>query len=267
MVGVSGLPQTAIRTEGLGFSHADSGRGIEDVTFTVDAGDMLAIVGPNGAGKSTLLELLAGSLVPDRGSVEVAGMVPSKVGPGLLARRLAMLGQHGPLGFPFTVLEVVLMGRAPHVEGFRLESDHDLEVATRAMASTGVEDLASRTFDALSSGERQRVALARALAQEPELLLLDEPAVFLDVKQQARLYQLFARLNRERGMTIVAVLHDLNLAARYFSGALLIDGGRAVAVGDSAEVLSAERLGSVFGIGFSVFEGGRPGSRLLVPDN
>ncbi len=263
---MSASGETVIRAEGLGLTYGDSGRGLADITLTVGRGEMLAVVGPNGAGKSTLLELLAGGLVPDRGRVEVCGLDPSKAGRLELARRLAMLGQHGPLGFPFTVLEVVLMGRSPHVEGFRLESDQDLEVAVAAMGATGVEGLATRTFDSLSSGERQRVTLARALAQEPELLLLDEPAVFLDVKQQALLYELFARLNRERGVTIVAVLHDLNLAARYFARALLLDEGRPAAIGTTEEVLRPELLSPVFGIGFRRLGGESSAPGLLLPE-
>ncbi len=208
------------------FAYPDSRVELRDLSIEVRRGERLAVVGPNGAGKTTLLRLLSGLLIPDRGRVRVCGLDPARSDRRTMARKVAVVGQQATIGFPYTALEVVLMGRAPHVDGFRLESDRDLEIARRAMAATGVSEFESRSFDTLSSGERQRVAIARALAQEPELLLLDEPAAFLDIRQQTALYDLLARLNREEDVTIVSVLHDLNLVSLYFDRVAML------AVGD-----------------------------------
>jgi iron complex transport system ATP-binding protein len=169
---------------------------------------------------------MAGLLRPAHGSITVCGIDPAGRDRRELARRVAMLGPQAPLGFPYTAIEVVLMGRAPHVEGFRLETERDLQAARAAMTATGVLDLAERQFDTLSSGERQRVAVARALAQEPELLLLDEPAVYLDIKQQTALYDLLEDLNARTALTVVSVLHDLNLASLYFRRVAMLKAGR-----------------------------------------
>jgi iron complex transport system ATP-binding protein len=212
----------------------------------VERGDMLAVIGPNGSGKSTLLRLIGGLIVPLAGTIAVAGEDPGRVSRRDFARRVAVVGQQNTLGFPFSVVEVVLMGRTPHVEGFRLESDRDLDAAERAMAATGVSALADRAFDSLSSGERQRVAVARALAQEPELLLLDEPGAFLDIKQQTVLYDLLRDLNRELGLTVVSVLHDLNLASLYFNKVALMRTGGLHAFGPPPEVITYESVRDVF---------------------
>ena len=237
----------AISVADLGFSYGEGEAGLEGLTLEVPRGSMLAVVGPNGAGKTTLLGLLCGRLRPRAGSVVVCGLDPSGGDRRELARRVAVVGQQPALGFPFSVLEVVLMGRAPHVEGFRLEGPHDLEAAQLAMEATRVSGLAGRRFDGLSSGERQRVVVARALAQEPELLLLDEPAAFLDIKHETLLYDLLIEMNTERGLTVVSVLHDLNLAALYFERVAMLQAGRLVALGTPEEVVTYQRVREVFG--------------------
>jgi iron complex transport system ATP-binding protein len=228
------------------FAYARAGLRIQTFSLSVARGEMLAIVGPNGSGKTTLLRLMAGLLRPARGSIAVCGLDPATGDRRALARRVAMLGPQAPLGFPYTAIEVVLMGRAPHVEGFRLETEHDLDAATAARRATGVLDLAERQFDTLSSGERQRVAVARALAQEPELLLLDEPAVYLDIKQQTALYDLLEDLNGRTGLTVVSVLHDLNLASLYFRRVAMLKAGELHAVGSPAEVITYRSIRDVF---------------------
>lgn len=236
----------AIVVRGAGFGYPGSTQALVDIDLVVPKAGMLAVIGPNGSGKTTLLRLLAGLLAPGSGSVEVGGLEASRAARRDFARRVAVVGTQSLLGFPYSVLEVVLMGRAPHVEGFRLESDADLAAAEHAMAATHVLPLAERTFDTLSSGERQRVAVARALAQEPEIMLLDEPAAFLDIKQQTALYDLLADLNRRRRMTVVSVLHDLNLASLYFSQVALLDAGRLHGVGTPEEVITYANIRRVF---------------------
>ena len=154
--------------------------------------------------------------------------------------------QETALDFPFSVLEVVLMGRAPHIGGFGFEGDRDLEAAERAMAQTGVADLAGRFFHELSGGEKQRVVIARALAQEPEILLLDEPTTFLDIRHVVEIFELLTRLSTERSLTLVIVLHDLNLAALYLTRLAFLKAGRVVACGTPDAVLDYRTIREVY---------------------
>ncbi len=227
-------------------SGGDGGGRVYELSLQVERGGMLAVVGPNGSGKTTLLRLAAGLLLPDSGQVSCCGSSTSVASRGELARKVALVGQQPALGFPYSVIEVVLMGRAPYLEGLSLENEEDLAVAHDAMRATGTDHLGGRVFDSLSSGERQRVSVARALAQQPELLLLDEPGAFLDIREQTRLYDLLEELNSSRGTAVVSVLHDLNLAALYFPTVALLNKGRLHAVGAPAEVLSYATVREVF---------------------
>mgnify|MGYP001294118071 CR=1 FL=1 len=246
MVGLVSRPAILLQGACAALGRGEERFELVDIGLELGAGAMMALVGPNGAGKSTLLGLISGVIRPSSGRVHVCGLDPQLCQPRQLARRMAVVSEQPRLGFPFTVLEVVLMGRAPHVEGFRLETEADLEVAQKAMEDTEVSHLAGRVFDTLSSGERQRVIVARALAQEPQLLLLDEPAAFLDIKQETRLYDLLEELNGREGLTVVSVLHDLNLAAMYFEQVALLKGGRLVAVGSPEEVITYASIREVF---------------------
>jgi iron complex transport system ATP-binding protein len=236
----------AVDLRGVGYRHPGSDTGLHDIDLAVANGSMTAIVGPNGSGKTTLLRLLAGLLIPAEGELNVCGEPPALAVRREFARQVAVVGTQSLLGFPYSVLEVVLMGRAPHVEGFHLESDADLEAAAEAMEATDVVALSGRIFDTLSSGERQRVAVARALAQEPRLILLDEPAAFLDIKQQTVLYDLLAGLNEQREMTVVSVLHDLNFASLYFDQVVLLNRGRVHAAGAPEDVITYASVREVF---------------------
>ncbi len=235
-----------VSLQGVTVAYPGRRAGLFDLDLEVRRGERLAVVGPNGSGKTTLLRVVTGLLVPEHGRVRVCGLDPRRASRHDLARRIAVVGAQTPLGFPYTVLEVVLMGRAPHVEGFRLESERDLEVARAAMTATDVLHLADRDFDTLSSGERQRVAIARALAQEPELLLLDEPAAFLDIKHQTDLCELLREINEENAVTIACVLHDLNLASLYFDRVAMLKGGRLYAIGAPSDVVTYAAVRDVF---------------------
>ncbi len=237
---------TAIVLHKVSFAYPAAPPLMRDVSLAVAEGGMLALLGANGSGKTTLLKILFGSLPTAGGTVRVCDRDPARADRREFARLVAVVGQQPELGFAYTVVEVVLMGRAPHVEGFRLESDADLAAAAEAMRVTGIEDLAERPFDSLSSGERQRVCVARALAQQPRVLLLDEPAAHLDIKQQVMLYELLSRLNREEGLTVVSVLHDLNLAALYFKSVAMLKAGRVFAVGPPEQVITYANVREVF---------------------
>jgi iron complex transport system ATP-binding protein len=218
---------------------------LDRVGFEVAAGEALGIIGPNGSGKSTLLRLLSGALRPHGGDVRIFGRPLSEYSRIELARLVAVVPQETSIEFPFSVTEVVLMGRAPHLPGFAFEGDRDMDIARAAMRRTGVLDLADRCIHELSGGERQRVVLARALAQEAQLLLLDEPAAFLDLRHEVEIYDLLRDLQNE-GRTIVTVLHDLNLAAMYCDRLVLLKKGRVVRLGTAAEVITYTALVDVY---------------------
>jgi iron complex transport system ATP-binding protein len=233
--------------EAEGVSFAYSGRpAIRDVTLAVAEGEMLAIAGANGSGKSTLLGLLAGSRRPSAGSVRLAGRSLQAYERRALARAIAVVPQETAIAFPYRVAEMVLIGRTPHLRGLGLESAHDVAAAERAMARTGVLALADRPLAELSGGERQRVIVARALAQEPRVLLLDEPTTFLDLRHAIEILDLVVDLNRRERLTVVAVLHDLTVAAMYFRRLVFLREGRLALDGTPAEVVTEATIRAVF---------------------
>lgn len=220
---------------------------LKDVDLSVSRGEFLAVVGPNGSGKSTLVRTLTRSLAPTAGRVLLDGRDLRQLRPRDLARRLAVVAQETAVGFDFTAEEVVALGRTPHLAPFRSETPRDRAVVEEAMRRTNTLHLADRLITRLSGGERQRVMVARALAQEPQLLILDEPTAHLDIAHQIELLDLARRLNREEGLTVVAVLHDLNLAALYADRLYMLKEGRCWAEGGPAEVLTEANVLAVYG--------------------
>jgi iron complex transport system ATP-binding protein len=219
---------------------------LRDVSFRLDRGDMIAVVGPNGSGKSTLLRVLAGVLRPTTGTVRLDGDDLDRYERREIARRIAVVPQETALEFPFSVTEVVLMGRAPHLGRFGFPGPRDLAIAQDAMRRTGVDALARRSLTELSGGERQRVVIARALAQEPDVLLLDEPTAHLDIRHQVEINELMVELNHDRGLAILAVLHDLNLAAMYYRSVAVLADGRVHSIGPPADVLTHATVRAVY---------------------
>ena len=217
---------------------------VQDVSLEFHAAELTAIVGPNGAGKSTLMSVLSGFRRHYEGRCLFRGREISTWKKPELARQMAFLPQMLRLEFPFTGEQVVFMGRTPYCNGL-FESSADREAVRRAMELTDASPFAQRPFQALSGGERQRIVLAGALAQEPEVLLLDEPTTFLDLKHQIQTYSLLQRLARE-GMAVIAVTHDLNLASSYSDRIVVLSRGRVAADGKPWEVLRAEILREVF---------------------
>jgi iron complex transport system ATP-binding protein len=220
---------------------------LSELSFTIAPGEIVGVIGPNSSGKTTLIRLLTRVLEPATGEIRLAGDPIRRLAATDLARRIGVVPQGILPQFPFTVGELVLMGRYPHDPGRYFESPRDRAVAREAMGATGVLELAELPFDHLSGGERQRAVVARALAQEPGLLVLDEPTAHLDLRYQVETAALLRRLNRERGMTIVLVSHDLNLAAEVCDRLLLLAGGRPMAIGPPEAVLDEALLASVFG--------------------
>lgn len=246
----------------LSFAYSTT-RVIDDLSLAIDAGEFVSLVGPNGAGKSTLLRLLAGLLDGYGGSILFQGRPLAEYAPRELARKIAFVPQETHVVFPFTAAEMIRMGRHSHRRGWLFDSGEDSRVTREAMERTEVSRLAARPFNQLSGGERQRVVLASALVQEPEVLLLDEPTVYLDLKHQLEFYELLADLNRN-GLTVVAITHDLNLAARYAGRMVALRGGRIAEDGTPREVITPTMLGEVFGIRADILD--RPeGGTYVIP--
>ena len=246
----------------FGYTSAPVLRGI---STQIAAGEFVAIAGPNGAGKSTLLKILAGLLRDYTGRVNFEGVALVSLRPQDLARRVAFVPQETHVVFPFTVSQMVLMGRAPHRSGGLFERDVDLDNAEQAMEWTDTLDLRKKSFNQLSGGERQRVVLASALAQDPQVLLLDEPTVYLDLKHQIHFFDIVERLNRERRVTIISVSHDVNLAARYARRMLALRGGEILADGSPESVLTPKNIYEIFEVSVAVLA--RPDGRgaYIVP--
>ncbi|HEX9549979.1 MAG TPA: ABC transporter ATP-binding protein [Candidatus Limnocylindrales bacterium] len=221
---------------------------LRDVTLQVDPGERVAVIGPNGAGKSTLLRVMAGLLRPAAGTVELAGTAMADLDRLGVARRLAVVPQLPTLPFATSVEEVVALGRLPHEHPVRGLRPGDRAAVAAAIDRVGVGHLLGRDARELSLGERQLVLLAMAVAQEAPVLVLDEPTVHLDLRHQVEVMGLLGDLNTRDGTTIVAVLHDIGLAAHFFSRLVLLDRGRVVADGSPPDVLTAERIREVFGV-------------------
>jgi iron complex transport system ATP-binding protein len=236
-----------------------------DFSFELAQGDFAGIIGPNGAGKTSLLNLLSGSTKPQRGRVLLFGEDMKRLAARQRAKLMAVVPQESHVLFPFSVLEVVLMGRFPHLGILGMESAGDERQALRCLEEVGLEEAAGRLLHTLSSGERQRVFLARALAQEPRILLLDEPTTFLDLKHRLRIYEILSRLNRSQKLTILTISHDLNLAARYCHRLWLLQDGEVLACGPPAEVLTRERIGQAYGADVEVAKDPRSGAPFIIP--
>jgi len=237
-------PRPLLEVRDLAVAYG-SRRALDGVSLELSPGDIVGLLGPNGAGKSTLVRAISGVLADYSGQVMVVGDELRALPRKELARRIAVVPQEPRFDFPFTALEIVLMGRHPHLAGLAFESARDVELARQALTRCGALHLASRPIDQLSSGERQRIVFARALAQQAPILLLDEPASFLDLRFQVELFDRVRELAAE-GCAVVAVLHDLNLAAEYCDRIVLLQGGRVVAAGPTAEVLTYQHLTAVY---------------------
>ncbi|MDQ3691276.1 MAG: ABC transporter ATP-binding protein [Chloroflexota bacterium] len=239
-------------------------RVLRGLDLVVGQGELLALVGPNGSGKTTLLRAIAGALPRDAGSVVLFGTNLEAWSRVALARRVAVLPQSILLPDGFRVAELVEMGRAPHATRWFGSSVDDAAAVERALADADALDLAERQADQLSGGERQRVLVAMALAQEPELLLLDEPTLHLDIAHQAALLATVARLRARRGLTVIAVLHDLNLAAAHAPRVAVLDAGRVVADGSPVSILRPDLVREIFGVAVDEAHTA-DGRRFLVP--
>jgi iron complex transport system ATP-binding protein len=229
---------------------------LERVSMEVRPGELTALLGPNGSGKSTLLRLAAGLLPPSEGRVWVFGRDLRAMDRRELARGVAFLVQNESVALGYRVRDVVSMGRAPHQNAWMQERTEDRRVVAEALLQCDLDALAERRVDELSVGEQRRVALARALAQEPRLLLLDEPSAFLDVRHRLALHELLARIVARGSIACVVAMHELEAAAQLATGVVLLRGGRVVAAGRPDEVMTSGRLREVFDVEVEVVEYG-----------
>ena len=245
----------------LSFSFGNE-RVLDGVDVRLEPGRIVGVIGPNGAGKTTLVRLLSRILAPESGRIELAGRSLHHWSAIELARALAVVPQNPELPTAFTAWEIVLMGRTPHLDWLGRERPQDRLRAHEAMAETGILRLADRRINQLSGGERQRVVIARALAQEPRVLLMDEPTAHLDLNHQVDILTLVADLVRERGLATLAIFHDLNLASRYCDRLILLKEGSVLTAGPPVDVLTADSIERAYGVRVTVIE--HPNDRLPV---
>jgi len=252
-----------IEVNNLSFGYASESKVLKNMTFEVKPGVFMAIAGPNGAGKSTLLNLLSRVLKPESGSIRIDAAAIESYSRRALAAKVAVVRQDLAPMFGFSVMETVLMARTPYYSSAGFESQADREIANEALEATDTAQFASRPLTSLSSGERQRVFIARALAQNSLIMLLDEPTSFLDLKHQVGIYDLLKTAQVEKGKTIVAVTHDINLASQYCDEILLLGADSSYHIGKTKMILVPERIKKVFDV--DVFAGRVGREEFFIP--
>jgi iron complex transport system ATP-binding protein len=256
------LPILQARQISFGYSHRPV---LNDLSFSAHRGEFIGIAGPNGAGKSTLLQLLTGYLSTKSGSVSLLGREISQYSRRDIARSIAFVPQSSGISFPFTVMEIVLMGRHPYSGFGALDTREDMDAARQALAALEIVDLEGSAFSALSGGEQQLVLLARMLVQHVPVLILDEPITYLDLRYQWRVLNLL-RDHAANGGTVIATLHDLNLAMDWCSRLALLSDGKIIADGPPREVVSAEVLERMYGLALRISQSsGDAGMRIEFP--
>lgn len=229
----------------IGFGYGET-RILEHISFQVLPGEIIGILGPNGSGKSTLLKLMDGILSPREGEIWIRERRLADFKRSELAKEMAMVSQENHFRFAFSVMEVVLMGRFPHLGKMGFEGKRDAAAAMEALEATHTAHLAHRSVEELSGGEKQRVLIARALAQEPNAILLDEPTSFLDLKYKREMFRLITTLGKDKGLSVVVVSHDIDLASQYCDRVLLLKAGAIHKIGTPDAVITAADIASVY---------------------
>jgi len=240
---------------------------LKDLSFDIHQGEFLSIIGPNGSGKTTLLRLFSRVIEPKMGEIRLKGKDINKIKRKELAKTISVVPQDSFINFPFSVLDVVLMGRYPYLENLSFEKKEDLEMARKAMILTDIFHLSQRDINDLSGGERQRAIIARALTQQPEILLLDEFTSSLDLNHKIEIYELIKRLNIEKSLTIINVSHDLNIASEYADRLLLLNEGSIHSLGTPREVLKRDIIRDVFECNVLIEDSPVTGSPYVIPLN
>jgi iron complex transport system ATP-binding protein len=250
-----------LRADHVTFAYSQK-LALDRVSVEVRPGEIVGLVGPNGSGKSTLIRCLSRGLVPQGGRIWIDDCDLAALSSKQVARRIAVVPQAFEMPVGFTVFEIVLMGRTPHLGWLEPEGARDHEIARAAMEQTGTWELANSLVNHLSGGERQRIIIARALAQEPQALLLDEPTAHLDVRHQVEVMELVSRLAATRGLAVLGVFHDLNLAAQYCHRLILLKEGNVFAAGEPWAVLTADKLRAVYEVDLAIMS--HPRNQLPV---
>jgi iron complex transport system ATP-binding protein len=264
-----GTNDPRLSVEQVSYAHAPNPQQapiftLEATSFQTKAGEVVAILGPNASGKSTLLQIISGALQPLSGRVLLNGLVTHDLEPRIRGQRIAMVQQESQLLFPSKAWEFVMQGRRPYGKSLRFETDEDVVIAKNALAQVSAEHLTDRWMDQISGGEKQRVILARALAQQPLLLLLDEPTLHLDIGAQVDLLETLHRLARENRYSVVVVTHELNLVGEYADQVVLLQKGKCLRVGAPAAVYQRDLLEQVFQTQLSVEMGSNGRPRVII---
>lgn len=258
-----GSVETAIKVENLSCGY-DRWPVLEDLTFALHQGEMLGVIGPNGSGKSTLIRALTRILPLSRGHIELYGTPLQHYTVKEIARQVAVIPQLTPVTFAFSSLAVVMMGRTPHLRRFQREGPGDREIALEAMGRTDCLAFRDRPIHELSGGERQRVIIARALAQQPSILLLDEPTSFLDLNHQVEIFDLLRHVCASDGLAVLCVSHDLNLSSEYCHRLMMLKDGRTYADGPPEDILTQGHIKAVFETDVTVIESPYSGSPQII---
>jgi iron complex transport system ATP-binding protein len=259
------MSEPLLHADAVTFAYPGGPAVLSGVGVQLAAGSLTGIIGPNGSGKTTLLRMLSGLIEPQAGSVRLDGKPLRSLPRAGVARRMALVPQETHLAFEYTVLEMATMGRYPHLGRFEIEGPADLAIARDALRATGTVHLEDRLFNTLSGGEKQRVVIAGALAQDPEILLLDEPTASLDLAYQLEIRTLLRTLHQERGLTIVVSTHDLNLAAALCRDLVLLSRGQVLASGPTSEILSTSSIRTLYGVDVEVAHNASAGHLTVVP--
>jgi len=252
-----------ITIKNLSFAYSDEPV-VDKVTFSIEESEFVGIIGPNGAGKSTLLKLMDGILPLQAGEIQLQNKPLQEYARKQLAKLIGFVPQNFTTAFSYSVNDIVLMGRYPHLSSFSSENIKDHQIVERSMKSTDVWHFRQRQFEELSGGEKQRVVLASALAQEPQILLLDEPTSSLDIKYQQQFYSILQELQQSRGLTIVVVTHNINLAAHYCRRLILLKSGKIIADGTAEKVITKKMMESVYEVGVEILSHPKDGKPLLT---
>lgn len=256
-----------IGLQNISFHYDDGVEVLNNISLEVLGGEFVGILGPNGSGKTTLIKIISGQLKAQTGFAKANDVDIRSFNHRDLGRTIAVVPQETAIPFQFSTLEVVLMGRAPYMPLFGFETEEDIKIAKEAMTSTDVVRLADRNIQELSGGEKQRVIVARALAQQPKILILDEPTTFLDIRHQMDLYQLIRKKNHEDKLTVITVLHDINLASTFCDRIVFLKSGKIVADGLPQEVVTYHKIKEVFETEVFVGINDLTGNPYYVPFN
>jgi iron complex transport system ATP-binding protein len=256
--------KSVINVNNLSWSY-NGGFCISDIDLQIKEGSFTGIIGPNGSGKTTLLRNISSSLKPRKDTVYIENKDILSYSTRHLAQKMSFVPQSTQVDFDFTVLDIVLMGRNPYLGRLQDEGEIDLRIAREAMEVTGTLNLHNRKITSLSGGERQRVIIARAIAQQANIILLDEPISHLDIRHQIEILNLLEQLVKEHHKTVVTVLHDLNLSARYCNYLILLDNGRIYCKGTPAEVLTPENIQNIYGIKVTMLQHPSRSIPYIVP--